>query len=449
VRLKTPKRETCKCSCLILLSLSTVLLTGSPTAAQTNAQFVRDLFFVPPLDPQEQEAANVGRILESANESAEEIAKFIGFGISSVPLGSSSAGFSYARDRATGELALKSRSSGPLFAERPLTNGRRVFNFGFNYQQSKTEYNQDIDTADGRADGVPVFDNLITFRSDGFRQFITRRVFLESSAKTFNIFTSFGLTDRIDLGVAVPIVSVSLTGWADESFDISRTFSAQTPQGAAARADRGVPVGVVTVSPLRSQSAQGIGDVVFRSKFALTNQQRGQGAAVGVDITFPTGDEENFLGRGHTTARLLLLASKALGDRASIYGNGGYRFGEESDEAQYVGGIETALLPRDRLTVAMSFLGRSLRDASSLGREQTVSRVSNNLGTTVPQPADVTLDRFFWSRDTVNLQRLSAEFKLHVGHQWLATGAVIFPLNQEGLQPNPIPFVGLEWAGGK
>jgi outer membrane putative beta-barrel porin/alpha-amylase len=447
----------------MLVGVSSLCLLGlaSPAAAQTgvsNRQFVSNLFYVAPLDAQEAIPGASQQIGQTAIDSANEIAKFVGFGISSVPIGSSSAGFSYARDPVTGELALKSRSFGPLFADRPLTNGRGVFSIGLNYQHSRTEYNQDFDTADGRAEGIPVFDNRVTFLTDQFKQFVTRRAFLVSTVDAVNVFASVGLNDRIDLGVSIPIVSVKLDGYQDESYDITRTFGAQTERGAFERAYRGVPVGVKNIpvagNPATSQKASGIGDIVVRGKVALTNQRGGQGAAVGVDMSLPTGDEEELLGRGEFTARLLFIGSKALGERASVYGNGGYRFGNDNNEAQYVAGVDVSLLPKDRLTVAVSFLGRSLRDAASLTRYATVRRVSENLGRTEqgapnPERSDVIIDRFVWDRATVNFNRLSTEFKVHLAGQWLATGAVLFPINETGLQPRPTPFVGVEWAGGR
>jgi hypothetical protein len=436
---------------------------GYPPAAAaqakiTNREFVRNLFFLGPLDSQETLPGTSERIDESASNSADEIAKFVGFGISSGPLGSSSAGFSYARDSVTGELSLKTRSFGPLLAERPLTNGKGVVNFGFNYHRAVTKYNQDFDTQDARETGIPIFDNRVVFLADGKVQFVTRRAFLESTVDNVNLFASVGATERIDFGVTVPILSVKLTGHTDESYDISRTFGAPTIRGAFERNYRGVPIGLLNIpapaNPGPSQSATGVGDVILRSKIALTSQQRGEGAAVAVDINLPTGDEEQFLGRGTAAARFLLIGSKALGARASVYGNGGYRFGVDSNEAQYVAGVDVSLLTPDYLTVGISFLGRAVRNAASLTRVQTVARVSANLGNTepdVPNPEESSVEvyRFFWGKDTANLNRLAAEFKLQLKGQWLATGAVVFPLSERGLQPRPVPFFGLEWAGGQ
>src|SRR4051794_11488462 len=55
--------------------------------------------------------------------------------IASVPLGSSSGGFTYVRNEQTGELRPKTTSFGPSFAERPTTLGKPgAFTFGTSYQ---------------------------------------------------------------------------------------------------------------------------------------------------------------------------------------------------------------------------------------------------------------------------------------------------------------------------
>ena len=443
----------------LLLACSVAIpSTARAQATVTNRQFVRNLFFLGPLDAQETLPGTSERIDQSASNSADEIAKFVGFGISSGPLGSSSAGFSYARDKLTGELSLKSRSFGPLLSERPLTNGKGVINFGFNYHRAVTHYNQDFDTQDERETGIPIFDNRVIFLADGRRQFVTRRAFLESTVDNVNLFASVGLSERIDVGVTVAVLSVKLAGHTDERYDISRTFGAPTTRGEFERNYRGVPAGILNIpvpaNPGPSQSATGLGDIILRSKIALTSQQNGEGTALAIDVNLPTGDEEQFLGRGDAAARFLLIGSKALGARASVYANGGYRFGEDSNEAQYVAGFDVSVLPADYLTVAVSFLGRSVRNAASLARAQTVDRISANLGNTepdVPNPerSSVEVYRFFWSKDTANLNRLGVELKFQLKGQWLATGAVLFPLSEKGLQPRPVPFVGLEWGRGQ
>src|SRR5688572_26770801 len=91
----------CSSAITMLALVTCVFGVASAASAQsgiTNRQFVRNLFFKAPFDPQEGLPGTFERIEESANNSADQIAKFVGFGISSLPVGSSSAGFSYYRD---------------------------------------------------------------------------------------------------------------------------------------------------------------------------------------------------------------------------------------------------------------------------------------------------------------------------------------------------------------
>src|SRR5689334_9569829 len=57
--------------------------------------------------------------------------------IASVPIGSSSGGFTYVHDERTGEVSLKATTFGPSFAERPITLGKAgAFTFGMTYQRT-------------------------------------------------------------------------------------------------------------------------------------------------------------------------------------------------------------------------------------------------------------------------------------------------------------------------
>src|SRR5215470_6523624 len=56
--------------------------------------------------------------------------------ISTFPLGSSSAGFTYTFDENLGVYNRSTQSFGPIFTERPLTAGKGKFTFGVNYQNA-------------------------------------------------------------------------------------------------------------------------------------------------------------------------------------------------------------------------------------------------------------------------------------------------------------------------
>ena len=56
--------------------------------------------------------------------------------VSTFPIGSSSAGFTYTFDEGLGVYNRTTESLGPIFTERPLTAGKGKFTFGVNYQNA-------------------------------------------------------------------------------------------------------------------------------------------------------------------------------------------------------------------------------------------------------------------------------------------------------------------------
>src|SRR6266850_788251 len=68
--------------------------------------------------------------------TVRSINEFVGIQLSTVPLGSSGAGFSWQFNAETGTFDRTTNSFGPSFTERALTIGRRRLGLGFNYQHS-------------------------------------------------------------------------------------------------------------------------------------------------------------------------------------------------------------------------------------------------------------------------------------------------------------------------
>ena len=129
----------------------------------------------------------------------------------------------------------------------------------------------------------------------------TGQVFIEDALKfkvssdTVGLFGTVGLTDRLDVGVVVPIVRVAM----ETAFD-SRVGRGNT-----------VDPEVFAGEPLEGD-ASGIGDVVVRGKYVLW-PAAGGGVAAGLDVRLPTGDEENWLGVAGLQAPLYVATSGAFG----------------------------------------------------------------------------------------------------------------------------------------
>jgi hypothetical protein len=415
-----------------------VLLVSVPAGAQDIRPFIEQLFFQGIVDPQEDPDA----VLRQARDSATELSSLTAIALATVPVVASSAGLVYVRDSKSAELLLKTPSFGPSYVERPITNGKGVFNLGVNYQFSRIEFGGAFDTADRRDEGLPLFDNTATFRADGFVQFITKRAFLETRSHLFNVFTSYGITPRLDVGAVVPIAALKVVGRTEEMYDVTRNWNANE---GTIRIDRPTPTGVLVIAPESERSAAGIGDISLRVKYSFF-ERGGDGVAVLSELRLPTGDEANLLGVGEPSFRVGLLGAMTTLGTASLHASAGYTAGGLTDEIVFAAGIDGPVLAQQRVTASLSLLGRSLRDAASPERIPTVRRVVD-AGPTGERA--IVVDRFFWSREPFSLFQLAAGAKVNLGGDWLLSGTVLIPLNRTGFQPGITPAIGLERKWGQ
>ena len=104
-----------------------------------------------------------------------------------------------------------------------------------------------------------------------------------------------GITDRLDVGVAIPFVRLNLQG---ERFDTYRGQSFLQATGAA--------------------SASGLGDIVGASNTTYIAKARAASASR-AETRFPTGDETNLLGAGELSFAPRVIGS-VRGDRVGIHG---------------------------------------------------------------------------------------------------------------------------------
>lgn len=417
-----------------VLALSFVIGLVYPSMANaqtstTNKAFVRSLFLLEHIDPEPAELVD-----QLSGQFADAITRFIGVALSTTPSPSSSAGFSFVTTKGGLEKP-KSESFGPVFADRPLTNGKGVVSFGVNFYFAQTNFDGDFDTADGRTKGLPLLDNPRTY-TDGFVEYNTFRAFLEAQSVSFDFMLSYGVSDRIDIGVVVPVVSLSLTGRTDQAYD-------ETKQSAAGLNPPGfAPVGVVPQKSSTSHSATGLGDVAVRAKYSWAGE-RSEGVAVVADLRLPTGDEEELLGAGKAALKLQAVLLKGGLGGASIHANGGFTAGGLTDEINFVAGADRPMLSKKQMTVSASFLGRTLLSGARPSRYRTVQP------TTVPATPQLMqssyyFDRFEWVEQHVTLLQVAAGMKVQVSSNWLLAASVLIPVNERGLQPRISPVIGLE-----
>ena len=160
------------------------------------------------------------RDAQAAATTRDTIATFLRQELATVPVSSSSGGFTYRVDNALGTVIRSSDSFGPFYTERSLTAGDHRASFCVGYQSTLYE------TIDGRdlRDGTLVSTAAI-LRGDP-QPFDIETVSLRIRTDLWTFSGNYGLTDRLDVGLAIPFVRVALQGERIDTYRGQQFFQA-------------------------------------------------------------------------------------------------------------------------------------------------------------------------------------------------------------------------------
>jgi hypothetical protein len=402
---------------------------------------------------------------------------------STFPLGSSTGGMTYVLDESVGTFRRSSASFGPLFGERALTIGRRKLSAGFNYQHTSYDTFEGQRLDDGtikfylRHQDCCHFEDPANFAgftltpltgSDRLNppfkgDIIEASLSLKARTHTTALFANYGVTDRWDLGVAVPFVRVNLD--ASVRARIIRLVTATAPD--THTFEYGNPDATQTVQ--HSGHAAGLGDIVLRTKYHLL-RVAGGGLAAAVDLRLPTGDENELLGAGGTEAKFLLVASSERG-RFGQHMNIGYTAAHGvvagtptgltaaslPDEINYTGGIEFVASPR--LTLMGDIVGRTLRGTGRLALASKKFEYNDpSLSIAgLPGPgcgglvggftcATASFDEFDPRPGNLTLLLGTGGVKFNPFGNLLVSASVLFPLTNAGLRSRVTTVIGVDYA---
>jgi hypothetical protein len=335
-----------------------------------------------------------------------------------------------------------SNSFGPIFAERGQTLGAGRFNAGINYsrlhfsslrgipmsrvQLTFIHENSDFPNCDVvfQADcaeyGQPLWEHdLITLDLD-----------LDMEAEVSALYATFGLTDWMDVGFALPIVSFRMNGLSTAKILPAAGLPALHFFG-------GTPEAPIYEAAKRTgATSTGVGDVAARLKTRILSGEVLDLALLG-EVRLPTGNEDDFLGTGSLSARGLFIASATFND-FSPHLNAGYGYrGDEQDQdvIEVVTGFDHRLA--DWATLAVDVLGIFKMGDAQVdfpepvvipgGFRQVVPR------TNIPLRRDDVVDGSFG-------------FKFRAGTGFTVVTNVLVPLNDGGLRSSPIPTLGVEFT---
>jgi hypothetical protein len=138
---------------------------------------------------------------------------------SSFPIGSSAGGFTYTFDPTIGLPVRRSRSFGPMFADRPLTSGRHKVSVSLSLQQRSWRALGGIDLNKELTASDACFAADLG-AANPERDFSRMQMTFRTSRQVLNL--AYGLFDRMDIRVIVPYGQATVSGTtSDELTDLT------------------------------------------------------------------------------------------------------------------------------------------------------------------------------------------------------------------------------------
>jgi hypothetical protein len=366
---------------------------------------------------------------------------FIGTSVSSFPLSSTVAGITF--DFSSGIPVSTSSSLGPIFSERAQTIGKGLINLGFNFtymnlnkirglplENMRLSFtHQDVGAA-GMGDSANEFD-FIDFFPD-----------LEINALVFAVFATVGITDRLDIGIAVPFVNVGIKT-SPRSVMNSFTYTANDTANhffAGSSTDPDLKVNPTAID----DDATGLGDIALRAKY---NFLRGEDVDLSalVEYRLATGDADNFLGAGNSNFKVALVTSSVIGDFAPHL-NVAYEVkggDNDRDELEFVIGYDQKI--SSSITMAVDFVGEYEMGSQldNLKFPDPITVAGSPYGTAQERSISLTNIPDFESDHIVNA---GFGLKYSPKESIMIVGNVFVPLNDAGLRADVIPTVGFEFT---
>lgn len=340
----------------------------------------------------------------AASEAARDtISRALLVNLTSVPLATSSSGFLYRLNPQLGTVERATESFGAFFVERALTPGRGRATFGVSATSAT------FDEIDGQNLRDGTFVTVANKFRDEAAPFDTESLTLRIRSSTMTIFGSVGVTDRLEIGVAIPFVRVALEG---ERVNVYR--------------------GNTLLQASATGTASGIADVAARAKYTLVATRHG-GVAVATEVRLPTGDENNLLGTGASSYRVIGIGSLEQGGFA-LHGNASLLRGGISPEWSASGAASVAVRPR--VTASGEVLTRH------------VSALHDITLSSAPHPSIEGVDTLRLAAGTSAVTLASAV----AGVKWNVTGTLVigahvsFALVKHGLTAPLTPSLGLEYG---
>jgi hypothetical protein len=388
---------------LLRVAVVFVVLAPAPAAAQDDS-LSSVLSFL--LTNRAVQTGDFERDAAAAEATRDTVTKLLVAELATQPPSLSSVAFVYRFNSGLGTVERASASFGSFFTERSLTAGRGQSAIGVSLRTASYQQLDGRDLRDGQ-----FLTTANQFRDEA-QPFDVETLTLDLTSRVLTFTGTLGVTDRLDVSAAVPIVSLSMTG--------SRVNTYRGDRVTQASADA---------------SASGLGDVAVRAKYGVINGPAG-GLAIAGEVRLPTGSEEDLRGAGTAAFSALVIGSAERGS-LGYHGNVSLSGGGLSNEVAYRGAV--TFNATERVTLVGELIGRRFGGAGRISAMRAPHPTIRNVDTIrlVSQDASVS------TAATV----LGA--KWNVTGTWILAGHVLVPVTDRGLRSGVVTLIGLDYAFGR
>jgi len=378
-----------------------IAAVSAPAGAQTLGDVLTFL-----VTNQSVPTGSIERDRDAALAASVTISRALQANLATLPVASSSGAFVYRLNPELGTVERATQTFGPFFLERALTAGRGHASFGATVQQFHFT----------SLDGHNLRNGSLVTTANQFRDesapFDVDSLTLNIDASVATLYGTVGVTDRMEVGFAAPMVSLRIDGSRVNTYR-GRTFTQASGSG----------------------KALGFADMLLRTKYTLYRDETAAFAAA-VDVRLPTGRAGDLLGAGSTAVKFTAIGSMEAGP-VSAHANAGISRGGLANEFSY--GASLAYAATRKVSIGAELLGRWIDSSGHL------------VTTTAPHPLLSGVDTLRLAGDASSLQMLSAVpgLKWNLSDTWVLAANVSVPLTSGGLTAPITPFIGLDYALGK
>lgn len=236
-----------------------------------------------------------------------------------------------------------------------------------------------------------------------------------------SLYATYGITDRWDVNVLLPIVFTSLDVRA-------RTVLSDI----VGRRVHLFPDGTNVQTSTVDDDSTGVGDLLLRTKYHFLSSN-GFNLASGLALRIPTGDEDDFQGLDDVVLTPYLALSQEWG-RFDFHFQAGFDVNADDTErsrARYGIGLTTQLI--ERLAFLIDVIG-----SSGLTEQDISVTVPVISGSVVSGSETITQGL------RTDIVDLAIGFKAAFTQSVVGFASVFIPLNDDGLRADAVPAAGLE-----